>query len=417
LTAVRRGQCAEREEPWMAERKPGFATIAIHGRKKLGKHETGPPIRSLSTPIFMSSTFAFKDADEGAAIFAGEVNGYVYTRIGNPTIAALENEVAYLEGGEAGVAFASGMAATATTVLALARTGDNIVASDTLYGGTHSLFAENMPRVGIEVRQVDARDISNIEKAIDEKTRAIFIETPANPTMVVLDIAACAELARARGIDLIVDNTFPTPYYQNPLELGASIVIHSATKYIGGHGDTVAGLAVGSKEFIQRLKGEFLRDWGGCISPFNAWLLLRGLKTLPVRMERHSENAMEVAQFLSYHPKVESVMYPGLRTHPQHELAKRQMRGFGGMIAFKVKGGREAGKVLMDSVELCTLAVSLGDVDTLIQHPASMTHSTYSAEELEKAGISENLVRLSVGLEDADDIVADLKQALSRIET
>jgi len=400
----------------MSDRKPGFATIAVHGKKKIGKHETGPPIRSLSTPIFMSSTFAFESAEEGAAIFAGEWEGYVYTRLGNPTVTALENEIAYLEGGEAALAFASGMAATATTILALAKAGDNVVASDTLYGGTHSLFTERLPRVGIEVREVDARDPRNVEQAIDGRTRAVFIETPANPTLAVLDIAACAEIAAAHGIDLIVDNTFPTPYYQNPLELGASIVIHSATKYIGGHGDTVAGLAVGSKDFIDRLKAEFLRDWGGCISPFNAWLLLRGLKTLPVRMERHSENAMEVAQFLSYHPKVERVMYPGLRTHPQHELAKKQMRGFGGMIAFNIKGGREAGRILMNSVELCTLAVSLGDVDTLIQHPASMTHSTYSAEELEKVGISESLVRLSVGLEDPDDIVADLRQALKRIE-
>jgi methionine-gamma-lyase len=399
----------------MAEKKLGFATVAIHGKKKLGKHETGPPIRALSTPIFMSSTFAFKDADEGAAIFAGEVDGYVYTRIGNPTVAVLENEIAYLEGAEAGAAFSSGMAASATTVLALAQAGDNIVASNTLYGGTHSLFAENLPRVGIEVREVDARDLGNIEKAMDDKTRAVFLETPANPTMVVLDIEGCSKLAKSRGVDLIVDNTFPTPYYQNPLELGASIVIHSATKYIGGHGDTVAGVVVGGGEFIHRLKAEYLRDWGGCLSPFNAWLLLRGLKTLPVRMDKHSENAMDVAPFLSYHPQIERVMYPGLRTHPQHELAKRQMRGFGGMISFFVKGGREAGKVLMDNVQICTLAVSLGVVDTLIQHPASMTHSTYSAEDLRKAGIGENLVRISVGLEDVEDIVADLKQALKRI--
>jgi methionine-gamma-lyase len=399
----------------MAEKKLGFATVAIHGKKKLGKHETGPPIRALSTPIFLSSTFAFKDADEGAAIFAGEVDGYVYTRLGNPTVAAFENEIAYLEGAEAGLAFSSGMAATATTILALTKTGDNIVSSDTLYGGTHSLFTENFPRVGVEVREVVASDVRNVEKAIDDKTRAIFIETPANPTMVVIDIAACAKLAKARGIQLVVDNTFSTPYYQNPLELGASIVMHSATKYIGGHGDTVAGVVAGSKEFIDSLRGEFLRDWGGCLSPFNAWLLLRGLKTLPVRMDKHSENGMEVAQFLSYHPKIEKVMYPGLRTHPQHELAKRQMRGFGGMIAFLVKGGREAGKILMDNVELCTLAVSLGDVDTLIQHPASMTHSTYSPQALDSAGISESLVRISVGLEDVNDIVADLKQALKKI--
>jgi len=400
----------------MAEKTVGFATKAIHGKHGHGKHGAGPTIRSLAPPLYLSSTFAFESADQGAAIFAGEEEGYVYTRIGNPTTAILESKVAYLEGADAGVAFASGMAASATTILALAETGDNIVASDTLYGGTHSLFVENLPRVGIEVREVDARDVANVEQAIDDRTRAIFIETPANPTLFIIDIEGCAKLARSRGIDLIVDNTFPTPYYQNPIELGATIVVHSATKYIGGHGDTVAGIVVGSDEFIERLRGEYLRDWGGVISPFNSWLLLRGLKSLPVRMDKHSENAMEIAQFLSYHPKVETVYYPGMRTHPQHELAKRQMRGFSGMIAFEVKGGRDAGRTLMDSVEICTLAVSLGDVDTLIQHPASMTHSTYSPEALKKTRITESLVRISVGLEDVDDLVADLKQALQRIE-
>jgi methionine-gamma-lyase len=230
-----------------------------------------------------------------------------------------------------------------------------------------------------------------------------------------VDIEACARLSVKRGIHLMVDNTFSTPYYQNPIELGADSVIHSATKYIGGHGDTVAGLLVGSTEYVKKVREEFHFDLGGIISPFNAWLLLRGLKTLPVRMDKHTENATEIAQFLNFHPKIEKVYYPGLRTHPQYELAKRQMRGMGGMIAFELKGGRDAGRTLLNNLELMTIAVSLGDVDTLISHPPSMTHSTYSPEELEKARIPAGLVRLSVGLEDVDDLVYDLKQALKKV--
>jgi methionine-gamma-lyase len=263
--------------------------------------------------------------------------------------------------------------------------------------------------------EVDARDPNNFAEAITDATRLIYVETPANPTLVLTDIAAVAEIARRRKIPLLVDNTFCTPYLQRPLQLGADIVLHSATKYIGGHGDTVAGVLAGRTEWIQQARMETLRDVGGCISPFNAWLLLRGLKTLPVRMERHCENALEVAQFLSYHPKVSSVIYPGLKTHPQHDLAQRQQRDFGGMVSFLVAGGREAGRIVMDTVELCTLAVSLGDVDTLIEHPATMTHSTYSEDELLKVGIDPAMIRLSVGLENVEDIIADLRQALARI--
>lgn len=397
------------------ERKYGFATLTIHGKRHLDKHESGVPIRAISTPIFQSSTFAFESAEQGAALFSREEEGYIYTRLGNPTTRALEIEMAYLEKGEEALAFGSGMAATATAVLALVRPGENLVASDTLYGGTHALFTDIFPKLGLEAREVDGTDVKNIEAACDAKTKAIFIETPANPTLTVIDTEACAAVAVKKGIHLMVDNTFSTPYYQNPIELGAHSVIHSATKYIGGHGDTVAGLLVGSEEFVRTVRVEFLWDLGGIISPFNAWLLLRGLKTLPVRMAKHTENATEIAQFLNFHPKVEKVYYPGLRTHPQHELAKRQMRGMGGMIAFELKGGRDAGRRLLNNLELITIAVSLGDVDTLISHPASMTHSTYSPEELVKAGISEGLVRLSVGLEDVDDLVYDLKRALKKM--
>jgi methionine-gamma-lyase len=397
------------------KREPGFATLCIHGKKHLDKHEGTQPIRAVSTPIFQSSTFAFENAEHGAAVFRGEDPSYVYTRLGNPTQTALETEMAYLEKGEAALALSSGMAAATTAVLTCCQAGDHIVSGDTLYGGTHQLFTQTLPRMGISVTEVPAYDPDNFAKAITKKTRLIYLETPANPTLVLTDIAAVAEIARAKGIPVLVDNTFCTPYLQNPLELGADIVLHSATKYIGGHGDTVAGFLVGKADWILQARMEILRDVGGCISPFNAWLLLRGLKTLPVRMDRHMANAMEVAQFLSYHPKVGQVIYPGLKTHPQHDLAARQQRGFGGMISFMVEGGREAGRIVMDNVELCTLAVSLGDVDTLIEHPATMTHSTYSEDELLKVGIDPAMVRLSVGLENVEDIIADLRQALARI--
>lgn len=393
--------------------KPGFATLCIHGKKHLDKHEADRPIRAVSTPIFQSSTFAFENVAHGAAVFRGEDSSYVYTRLGNPTQTALETEMAYLEQGEAALALASGMAAATTAVLTCCRCGDHIVSGDTLYGGTHQLFTQTLPRMGITVTEVPAYDPENFAAAITKKTKLVYLESPANPTLVLSDIAAIAEVAHRKGIPVLVDNTFCTPYLQNPLELGADIVLHSATKYIGGHGDTVAGILVGKADWILQARMEILRDVGGCISPFNAWLLLRGLKTLPVRMDRHMENAMEIAHFLSYHPKVTEVIYPGLKTHPQHELASRQQRGFGGMISFMVKGGREAGRVVMDNVQLCTLAVSLGDVDTLIEHPASMTHSTYSEDELHKVGIDPAMVRLSVGLENVEDIIADLRQALA----
>jgi len=392
--------------------RPGFSTRCIHGDLSSDHPRENRPV---ATPIHQTSTFAFASADQGAAAFAGENDAYIYTRIGNPTQAVLEERIASAEGGEAALALASGMAATTTAVLALCVSGDNIVAGDTLYGGTHELFRHTLPRMGISVTEVDTTDPENVARAIDERTRAVFFETPANPTLRVTDIAAVAEAAHARGVQVIVDNTFATPYLQNPLALGADIVLHSATKYIGGHGDTIAGILVGGREFIDRARGEILRDLGGCISPFNAWLLIRGLKTLPVRMERHCANARVIAQWLAEHPKVTHVDYPGLPDHPQHALAARQMRDFGGMLSFRVRGGRGAGRTVMDSVRLCTLAVSLGDVDTLIEHPASMTHSTYDEQALAVADIDPGMIRLSVGLEDPEDIIADLEQALARI--
>ena len=392
-------------------KKSKFATLCVHGSGGVDQ-ATG----AVSMPIYQSSTFAFHNAKEGAQIFAGEKEGFVYTRIGNPTQAALEREIAFLENGEAALAFGSGMAAISSTVLALCTSGTNLVSSNTLYGGTHQLFVETLPRYNIEAREVEGTDLEAIEKSIDGNTRCLYIETPANPTLAIIDIRECARIAHKHKIPLIVDNTFSTPYFQRPLDLGADVVVHSATKYIGGHGDTVAGLAVGRKEWINKLRGTILRDIGGIISPLNAWLLVRGLKTLAVRMERHQENALEIAKYLSFHPKIKKVWYPGLSTHPQHDLAKRQMTGFGGIVSFEIKGGRKAGEMLMNSVHLFTLAVSLGDVDSLIEHPASMTHSTYDSAGLKACGISEEFVRLSVGIEDSHDLKEDLSQALKKIK-
>lgn len=399
----------------MSEKKNyGFQTRCIHGHGHVsdGRWRTARPV---SFPIVQTSTFAFESAEHGAAIFAGENDGFLYTRLGNPTQEALECRMAALEGGEAALALASGMAACTTAVLTLCGSGDHIVSGDTLYGGTHQLFTHTLPRLGIAVSEVDATDPANFERAITPATKLLFVETPANPTLVLTDLPAVAAIARKHGIPLLVDNTFCTPVLQRPLEMGADIVLHSATKYIGGHGDAIAGILVGSSEFITRARFETLRDIGGCISPFNAWLLIRGLKTLAVRVRQHGENAMTVAKWLEKHPKVTRVIYPGLPSHPQHELAKRQQAGFGGLISFLIAGGRDAGRTVMNSVELCTLAVSLGDVDTLIEHPATMTHSTYSEEDLLRVGIDPAMVRLSVGLEDPEDIIADLEQAFARI--
>jgi len=393
-------------------KKTQFATLCVHGSGGVDQ-ATG----AVSIPIYQSSTFAFQSAKAGAEIFAGEREGYVYTRIGNPTQAALEREIAFLENGEAGLAFGSGMAAISSIIFSLCKSGDNVVASNTLYGGTHQFFMETLPRYEIKVREIDGTNLDNFTDSIDEMTRCIYIETPANPTLAIIDIKRCAKIANKYKIPLVVDNTFSTPFFQRPLDLGADIAVHSATKYIGGHGDTVAGLVVGKKDYIDGLRGEILRDMGGIISPLNAWLLVRGLKTLAVRMQRHEENALEVAKYLTLHPKVKQVWYPGMTTHPQYELACEQMSGFGGIVSIELKGGRKAGEKLMNSVHLFTLAVSLGDVDSLIEHPASMTHSTYSAEDLKKVGISEGFVRLSIGIEDRHDLIEDLSQALKRVDS
>lgn len=392
----------------MSKTSKGFSTLAVHAGQK-----PDPSYGALSTPIFQTSTFVFKDVAQGAGRFSGDEAGYIYTRLGNPTQTVLETKIAALEKGEAAAAFASGMAAVSAVLLALAGEGDNIVHSSALYGCTYAFLHQLAPRFGLTATGVDTADLQALEKAITAKTKVIYLETPANPTMRLSDIAAIAKIAHARGIRLVVDNTFMTPYFQRPLQLGADVVVHSATKYIGGHGDVIAGLAIGPGDLIEEIKMTTLKDIGGVISPINAWLLLRGLKTLVLRMERHNDNALAVASYLDSHSAVDKVYYPGLPSFAQYQLAVRQMSGFGGILSFELKGGYEAGVKMMNKVRLCHLAVSLGDVDSLIQHPASMTHSVIPEEERLQAEITPGLVRLAVGIEDVDDIIADIEQALT----
>ncbi len=389
------------------EKKLGFATRAIHAGQ-----EPDPLYGALSTPIYQTSTFVFANAAQGAARFAGSQEGYIYTRLGNPTVTALEEKIADLEGGGAAAACATGMAAISATLMALVGQGDHIVHSAALYGCTYAFLHDIAPRFGIQATAVDTADLAAVKGAIGPNTKVVYLESPTNPTMRISDIRAIADLARAHGARVVVDNTFMSPYLQRPLALGADVVVHSATKYINGHGDVVAGLIISDQETIKEIKMTTLKDFGGTISPFDAWLILRGAKTLPLRMERHCQNAMAIAEYLEGHPAVAQVYYPGLPSFPQHELATKQMSAFGGIMAFELKGGYPAGVALMNGVKLCHLAVSLGDIDTLIQHPASMTHSVVPEAQRLSASITPGLVRLAVGLEDPADIIADLDQAL-----
>ena len=386
-----------------------FATKAIHGG-----HHKDPVSGALTTPIFQTSTFVFDSAEQGGRRFALQEGGYIYTRLGNPTNTQLEEKVALLEGAEACMSTASGIGAISSALWTALKAGDHVVASKTLYGCTFALLNHGLTRYGVDVTFVDATNLDEIKAAMKENTRVVYLETPANPDLKLIDIEAVAKIAHEKKDCIVmVDNTFCTPYIQRPLEFGADVVVHSATKYLNGHGDVIAGFVVGKKEFIDQVRLFGVKDMTGAVlSPFDAYLILRGMKTLQIRMDKHSKNALEVAKFLEGHKNVVKVNYPGLESFPQRELAKKQMDLPGGMIAFEVKGGLEAGKKLLNSLELCTLAVSLGDCETLIQHPASMTHSPYTAEERAEAGISDGLIRISVGLEDPEDIIDDLKQGL-----
>ena len=391
----------------------GFGTKAIHaGNVKDAQYG------ALTTPIYQTSTFVFDSCEQGGRRFAGAEAGYIYTRLGNPTTSVLESKIAALEGGEACVATASGMGAISSALWTIAGAGKHIIADGTLYGCTFALLNHGMTRYGVEVDFIDTSDLDAVKAHLKPNTCCVYLETLANPNLKITDISAIAEITHAynKGIKVVCDNTFASPYLQNPLKLGADVVVHSATKYLNGHGDVIAGFVVGSAEFIGEVRMFGLKDMTGAVmDPFCAFLILRGLKTLEIRMQKHCLNAKKVAEFLDAHPAVEKVYYPGLVTHVGHDIAAKQMKDFGGMISFEVKGGRAAGAKLVNSLKLVTVAVSLGDAETLIEHPASMTHSTYTEDELKASGIAAGLIRLSVGLENYEDIIADLKQALDTL--
>ncbi|WDF24411.1 methionine gamma-lyase [Fusobacterium nucleatum] len=395
----------------METKKYGLGTTAIHAGTLKNLYGT------LAMPIYQTSTFIFDSAEQGGRRFALEEAGYIYTRLGNPTTTVLENKIAALEEGETAVATSSGMGAISSTLWTVLKAGDHVVTDKTLYGCTFALMCHGLTRFGIEVTFVDTSNLDEVKNAMKKNTRVVYLETPANPNLKIVDLEALSKLAHTNPNTLvIVDNTFATPYMQKPLKLGADIVVHSVTKYINGHGDVIAGLVITNKELADQIRFVGLKDMTGAVlGPQDAYYIIRGMKTFEIRMERHCKNAKKVVEFLNKHPKIERVYYPGLETHPGHEIAKKQMKDFGAMISFELKGGFEAGKTLLNSLKLCSLAVSLGDTETLIQHPASMTHSPYTKEEREAAGITDGLVRLSVGLENVEDIIADLEQGLEKI--
>jgi methionine-gamma-lyase len=393
----------------MKTKNLGFNSRLIHG----GGYKD--PMGSATVPIYQTSTFAFENADHGAACFSGESDGYIYTRIGNPTIGVLENIVADLEGGFGGIAAGSGMGAVNIIYFGLLNSGDHIVSSAAVYGPSRVVMEQHYSRFGVESTYVNTSDIEAVKNAIRSNTRMLFIETPANPTIDITDLKACAALAQENNLILVVDNTFCSPYLQKPLDLGADVVFHSMTKFINGHADIVAGMVVAKTEALYKILRSTMINLGCNMDPHQAYMVIRGLKTLGIRIERAQQNAMKIADYLEQHPKVKWVKYPGLPSHPHYKLALDQMKGPGCMISFELKGGFEAGKCLMDHVQLALLAVSLGGVETLIQHPASMTHSKMTHESKLKAGISDGLVRYAVGIEDVEDLLKDLDQALAAV--
>ena len=371
--------------------------------------------RAVIPPICQTSTFAFDTAEQGADIFAGRERGYIYSRMLNPTVKALEDSIAALEGGAAALACGSGMAAIHTALVTYLKAGDHVICSDAVYGPTCSLVEKILPRFGIESSIIDTSDPEAVKNAIRPETKVVYIETPGNPTLVVTDIKAVSEIAHAHGAKVIVDNTFLTPILQKPLSLGADIVVHSLTKFLNGHADVVGGVIVAKTEEEYKELRVMLNHMGGVLPPMESFLVHRGIKTLAVRMKKHCENGEKIARYLEAHPAIKWVRYPGLKSHPQYEVSQRQTTGNGALIAFELKGGLEAGRKMMNSVRLCTLAVSLGGVETLIQHPASMTHASMGAEARQRGGITDGLVRLSVGIEDADELIADLDQAMNSL--
>ncbi|EJD6501457.1 methionine gamma-lyase [Providencia rettgeri] len=388
--------------------KSSFDTRAIHSHYDANQH-----LGSLAAPIYQTSTYVFKSVEEGGAYFSGEKEGYIYTRINNPTLTLLENRIASLEEAEAAVVFSSGMGAITATFWTLLNPGDELLVDLTVYGCTYAFFHHGLARFGVKVRHIDMSDPNNVAKAITDKTRIIFFESPANPNMRLVDIAAVSEIAHRKKVLVAVDNTYCTPYIQKPITLGADIVIHSLTKYMNGHGDAMGGAIATSAEYAKQVRLVGLKDMtGACLSPHDANLILRGVKTLPIRMERIVQNTHKIAEYLQSHPQIKSIMYPGLPNFEQYQLAQRQMKLAGGIIACELKGGIEAGKLFLNRLKLFSRAVSLGDCESLAQHPASMTHSTYTREERLKYGISDGLIRLSIGLENVDELIDDIRQAI-----
>jgi len=373
------------------------------------------PLGSVTTPIYQTSTFAFRNAQQGADRFAGKADGFIYTRIGNPTIVALEQNVAQLENGFGATATASGMGAVSTAYMALLGQGDHMVSTASVYGPSRVLMEKHMGRFGVESTFIDTTDLELLKRSIKPNTKVVYVESPSNPAMLVTDLEAAADIAHAAGALLVVDNTFASPYLQKPLDLGADVVLHSITKFINGHADIVGGIVVAKTEALHKQLRAMVVIMGCNMDPHQASMVSRGLKTLAIRMERAQANTMEIAKWLEKHPKIEWVSYIGLPSHPQYELVQRQMSGPGAMISFGVKGGVEAGARLMDSVKLAALAVSLGGVETLICHPASMTHASMGREARLAGGVADGLVRYAVGIEDLADLIADLEQALDQV--
>jgi len=392
----------------------GFSTKAIHaGNVKDAQYG------ALATPIFQSSTFTFDCCEQGGHRFAGEEDGFIYTRLGNPTVSILESKIAALEGAEACVAAASGMGAISACLWTIAGAGKHIIADRTLYGCTFALLSHGLTRYGVEVDFTYTSDIDQVVSLIKENTVCVYLETPANPSLKIADIQGVAAAVHKKNpaIKVVCDNTFASPALQTPIALGADVVVHSATKYLNGHGDVIAGFVVGSKAFINEVRGFGIKDMtGSVLDPFAAYLILRGLKTLEIRVERHCKNAAKLAEYLTTRQEISKIYYPGLKSHPGHEIAAKQMKDFGAMISFELAGGKAVAMKFVNSLKLITIAVSLGDAETLIEHPASMTHSAYSESELEEAGIPAGLIRLSVGLENVEDILDDLKQAFEAID-
>lgn len=392
--------------------KRRFNTEAIHAYQEADQ-STG----AVSQAIVPAVAYSFNNADEAAAVVSGEVEGTYYGRYGNPTTRTLEKKIAVLEGAEDALGVSSGMAAISIALMHFLSSGDHVLVTKDIYGGTHKFLSTIAPRYNIQYDYVDFTNLAEVEVNIKNNTRAIYIETPSNPTLTIIDIERVANIAKGRGIPLIIDNTFMTPYLQRPLELGADVVVHSATKYLNGHGDVIAGVICAKADVIKAMRKNVMGDLGQNLNAWEAFLILRGIKTLGLRVKQHCHNAQQVAQFLEKHPMIERVYYPGLKSHPQYALAQKQMAGMGGIISFEVAGGLKVAKQFIASLKIAMISFSLGDPETLVQHPASMTHSSIPEDELGEFGISPGLIRLSLGLEDAEDIIEDLEQALKAVQS